>query len=423
MKNIYIVIIMLFSLSSFAQTHPSPATIGNTTVTYPSTIGADAGSMEVVSAAGQRVLLVRQDLATGAEIGATGAGDLYFTLLRNNASNRYIFRSEAGAKNLMLLNSNLSWIDTDFDIKTGRHLTLENGDFTIRNTEFSHDNFAAIIEQRSTIAGATRHYIMPNGAIANGSLGASLKVFTSDFQADQVNYNDIGINAFAGDAFLINSKNNGSNPDLPIWISFDDVDRRVQFRRDGSVQLVESFADTDYTRTNTDVLVPADDGTIIRVPASTISGGTTTGVDVGAIMELKRSGVFNFNTQTLTGIDVSPVNNTFTSAITANGQGFIINEEGTYSIKVSTIVNHSGQRSRFIANITAAGNYYPIFQSDRRDTHSSIQQNLTGAIDIIVTAADLAAGIVSVRLFTQGFNQANIDCVADATRITVVKLK
>jgi len=426
MKNIFFVISMLFVLSSFAQTHPSPATIGNTTVTYPSTIGADAASVEVVSPVGQRLLLARQDLVTGAEIGATGAGDLYFTLLRNNPASRYIFRSEGGTRNLMLLNSNASWIDTDFAVQTGNDLDVENGTFKIRTTEYTNPGIAALVYQRSENTDTpTRHYIMPNGDVGAGNVATTLKVFTDDFSINQVDYNDIGILAFNDDAFLINSKQSGANPDLPIWISFDDTDRRVQFRRDGSVQLVQNISSTNYTRTNTDIYVPADDGTIIRVPASSISaGGGAASGDVGSILELQRAGVFNWNTQNLTGVNMLPLNNTFTAgAVAANGQGFNISEEGTYSIKVSTIVNHSGQRSRFISHLVIGGKYYPVFQSDRRDTHSSIQQNLTGAVDIVVTAADLAGGNVSGRLFTQGFNQANIDCVANSTRMTVVKLK
>jgi hypothetical protein len=82
---------------------------------------------------------------------------------------------------------------------------------------------------------ATRLYVMPKGTVSgSGAARAAVKLFGTDFDADQANYNDFGL--YLTDLYNhINSKKGGSGTALPFVFSLNDTTYLVYIGTDGKV--------------------------------------------------------------------------------------------------------------------------------------------------------------------------------------------
>jgi len=82
---------------------------------------------------------------------------------------------------------------------------------------------------------ASRVYIVPKGTVSgSGAARAALKLFGTDFDADQTNYNDFGL--FLTDLYnQINSKKGGTGTALPFVFSINDTTYLVYIGTDGKV--------------------------------------------------------------------------------------------------------------------------------------------------------------------------------------------
>lgn len=141
--------------------------------------------------------------------------------------------------------------------------------------------------RRATANEETRFGIIPNGTVSasDNALLSGIKIFGTDFQADQTNYFDFGIYTTPND-LRFNSKKGGSASQRPFVWSFQDTSKVMQLDDTGDLT-VQSVRDYDGPGTNWSITAAGViTGTsvvasgVFRLPNSNSLPGTCTVGDV-----------------------------------------------------------------------------------------------------------------------------------------------
>lgn len=173
---------------------------------------------------------------------------------------------------------------------------------------------------------STRLYLMPKGNPGAG-LQSGIKVFGTDFSADQVNYDDFGI--YNTDvAHFINSKVNGTGTAKNIRVTYDDTNVIATFTRNKNL-IVGDSADIS----GTGGIKATGQLTISGTGINTIAGASRFGNAATAVVEIEGSGTnriifLNRDTSTRLAGNYDALTHTFlagsgTTAMTIASSGLV----------------------------------------------------------------------------------------------------
>lgn len=141
----------------------------------------------------------------------------------NTAAVQSAINSLGSAGGFATVNRGVSYSYTGLTVPVNVALFDEaNSRFVFSGMALEPGAFSTYLNVRAvTSNSASRLYVMPRGAPTGVS--SAIKVFATDYNADQTNYADFGV-YFDGTAgrFRINSKNNGTVPNQPVQITFQD---------------------------------------------------------------------------------------------------------------------------------------------------------------------------------------------------------